>query len=120
MPSITCNNVTACSAPGQVIPLAGSCSASNPNASLVYLVNGVPSTSMTCPPVNTTVTVTVQPQFPLLPTCPYNATTGFNATSEQGRPAKCMACTRGAVTASMSCHVLPVHSPRSLSVCPRP
>jgi hypothetical protein len=87
MPSITCRNVS-CSAPGVVIPLAGTCNASNPDASLVYLVNGVPSTSMTCPAVNATVTVTVQPQFPLLPTCPYNATTGFNVTTRE-RPRGC-------------------------------
>ena len=82
MPSLTCGMVPSCTTPGVVVPLAGTCNATG-NASVVYLVNGVPSTQVTCPQANTTVTVAVQPQYPTLPQCPYNATTGFNITSEQ-------------------------------------
>ena len=81
MPSLTCGVAPSCTTPGMVVPLAGTCNATG-NASVVYLVNGVPSTQVTCPQANTTVTVAVQPQYPTLPQCPYNATTGFNITSE--------------------------------------
>jgi hypothetical protein len=79
MPAVTCGNVT-CSAPGVVVPLSGACTSTD-GVRLVYLVNGTPADSLTCPAVNATVTVTVQPGYPTLPACPYNATTGFNVTT---------------------------------------
>jgi hypothetical protein len=82
MPTITCRNVS-CAAPGVVIPLVGTCNASDPSAVLVYFVDGVNTATLTCPAANTTVTVTVQPVLPTRPTCPYNATMGFNVTSER-------------------------------------
>ena len=85
-PVITCPYPPACSAPGAVVSLAGSCG-STPTATLVYLVNGQPSATATCPPAGAPLVVAVQAVVPGTPaaSCPYNATFAYNLTSEAPR-----------------------------------
>ena len=63
--------------------LQGACAASDPTASLIYIVAGTAALYAVCPAPGFTVPVSVKPQDPARPDCPYNATLAFNLTSER-------------------------------------
>ena len=90
VPTISCNSVPTCSSPGQVVVLVGSCTASNPNATLVYVVNGQAVTTATCPAANQHLDVSVKPVYPARPQCNYNATLAFTLQSAHARHATCV------------------------------
>jgi hypothetical protein len=76
MPTITCT-APVCANPGDEVVLAPTCTSSNPNATLVYYVDGREATTATCPFPGTTTTVTVKPKFLDFPNCPYDSKTAF-------------------------------------------
>jgi hypothetical protein len=67
------------------VSLNNTCFSSNPDATLVYFVDGEQRTTATCPEPDKTVTVTVKPLFTATPDCPYEAKTAYTLKSE--RPA---------------------------------
>jgi hypothetical protein len=69
------------------VQLAGSCSSSDPNAQLVYVIDGQQALTAKCPEPGASVQVLVRPTYPLRQDCCYNAEQGFTLTSERSKPA---------------------------------
>lgn len=80
-PAINCTSPPHCAGAGVVMTLAGSC-VTDAGFSVSYLVNGSLVTSVTCPAAGSAVQVSVRPSLDTKPTCDYNATLGFNVSSE--------------------------------------
>ena len=92
-PVVTCSNLPSCTA-GATVQLLGSCTASDPNATVVYHVGGSPATNLTCPQPGTSLPVTVQAVYPSSLECVYGIAAAFNVTSEsqpRGRGTRCKA-----------------------------
>lgn len=57
--SVICSGLPSCGFAGQVVDLAGTCTAGGGAANVTYLVNGVPTTTATCPALNAAVNIAV-------------------------------------------------------------
>ena len=85
-PNITCGSVPTCTTPGESVLLLGTCVANASGAGVMYIVNNHLATHATCPAAGVVAPVLVVPVFPSHPECCYNASLGFNLSSERHAP----------------------------------